>query len=94
MVQINQVIHLLWKACPKGQMCSAALMCSTPPIAPGARQLGPFKICPFGVATTPLMIYLCLALAEAVALLTWVCSWFLAIPGANLMIADASEKLC
>lgn len=61
---------------------------------PRSKATGPFKICPFGVATTPLMIYLCLALAEAVALLTWVCSWFLDIPGANLMIADASEKLC
>lgn len=86
---MNQVIHPPGKACPKGQMCSTALTYSTPLIAPGARQLGPFKICHFSAATTPLMIHLCLVLAEAVALLTCVCSWFLAVPGANLMIAES-----
>lgn len=52
----------------RAKFFSTALMCSNPLIALGARQQSPFKIYPFGVATTSLTIYLCLVLAEAVAL--------------------------
>lgn len=77
------LIRLLWQGASRGpNFFSTALMCSNPLIALGARQKSPFKISPFGVATTSLTTYLCLVLAEAVALFSGLglhlvpgCSW-------------------
>lgn len=56
------------RSAQRAKLFSTALMCFNPLIALGARQKSPFKIYPFGVATTSLTTYLCLVLAEAVAL--------------------------